>query len=415
MAHPQIDKDYFLGLIDALGDIGRGRDGGLNRPGVSPAERAAHSFIAAEMSRIGLKVRGDQAGNTIGRLGELGQPALMTGSHLDTVANGGVLDGGLGVAASLAAIKAIIDSGTLPPRPLEVIAFANEEGARFGGTFGSRAMTGKLLPEEVYARVNRGPNPLIKAFEEVGLDFQALPQARRSPREMAGYLELHIEQGPVLERMEAESDQPVIGVVTAIPAIRRFTATMPGRADHAGTTPLSIRDDALLKAARFRLEADRILAPLEGRLIANVGRLALSPNAINVVPAQCVLGLELRSPDEKLLEQTAEELKKSLESIDPLAVWDKLVAKAGAIMDRSMIEAVEAGARESGCRWTRMPSGAGHDAASFADLTPTGMIFVSSMGGRSHCPEENSRPEVLLAGAGVLLETLLMMWDNGHI
>ena len=190
MAHPQVDKGYFLNLIDALGDIGRAPGGGLSRPGLSAAERAAHSFIAAEMDRFGLKVRCDPAGNTIGRLGQSDRPALLTGSHLDTVANGGVLDGGLGVAAALAAVKAIIDSGTVPPQPVEVVAFANEEGARFGGTFGSRAMTGKLAPEEIYARLNRGPNPLIRAFEEIGLDFKALPLARRSGREIAGYLEL---------------------------------------------------------------------------------------------------------------------------------------------------------------------------------------------------------------------------------
>ena len=212
--------------------------------------------------------------------------------------------------------------------------------------------------------------------------------------------------------MEAEADGPVIGVVTAIPAIQRFTAIMPGRPDHAGTTPLSVRDDALLKAARFRLEADQILAPLEGRLIGNIGRLGLDPNAINVVPARCTLGLELRSPDPELLDQTADKLKKSAKGIDPRVSWDRLVAKAGATMDRSMIEAVEAAADKLGRQRTRLPSGAGHDAASFADLTPTGMIFVSSLGGRSHCPEEDSRPEALLAGADVLLATMMEIWES---
>ncbi|MEM7222436.1 MAG: M20 family metallo-hydrolase [Pseudomonadota bacterium] len=402
-----IQPERLLDDLEALSHFGRLPEGGLDRPAYSPAYREAIDWLAGRFETAGLAVRMDPAGNLIGRLGPAEGPAVLSGSHVDAVPSGGFYDGALGVLAALECARTLAERGGVP-RPLEIVAFADEEGA-FLGLTGSRAMVGQVEQEEVASAVGRDGQPFTEALARFGLEPTAFLKAARPPQDFAGYLELHIEQGPVLESRGLE-----VGVVESIVGIANAELIFRGEQAHAGTTPLALRRDALRAAAETLAESTTLVErdfPPDMRL--TYGALAVAPGAANVVPAEARLGQEIRGPDLKGMEALfgrAEAIARARADANRVAL--EIVRGATehpAVMAPALTARIEAACQALGCGHTRMPSGAGHDAQILAQVTPAAMIFVPSRAGLSHNPAEATDPRHIALGARVLYLTLAGM------
>jgi hydantoinase/carbamoylase family amidase len=402
------DAQRLFADLEALAAFGRRAEGGWQRPAYSEIDRAAHDWLRGRMDEAGLATRFDGGGNLIGRLeadagaGTGVGGALVIGSHIDTVPGGGWLDGAYGVLAGLEVARRLSARGGRC-RALEIVAFRDEEG-RFGAFTGSRAMAGTLdLARLETARDAAGVSALAE-FAACGLSPASFAAARRAPGEIAAYLELHIEQGPVLE-----AERGVIGVVTAIVGQARFSLRFDGRPDHAGTTPMGLRRDAFAAAAAFASAFRRmVLEEGGGVAVGTIGIVKVAPNAGNVVPAEVRLGGEIRDIDGARLAR----LTARIEGLAATAAAETGATASTRIVHRtepapmapSFRDAIAAAAGARGLAYRELPSGAGHDAQNFAALVPTGMIFVPSIGGRSHCPEEDTARDELVAGLEVLDE-----------
>ncbi len=352
------------------------------------------------MEEAGLTVRMDAAGNLIGRLGRSSGPAVVCGSHIDTVPGGGALDGALGVVAGLEVARQLTDLVPGLTRAYEVVAFADEEGA-YLSEIGVRAMVGDVSPDEV--RSACGPDgPLADVLSRFGLNAADLSLAARPPSDFAAYLELHIEQGPVLQTLGKR-----IGIVTEIVGLLTGDLTFFGEANHAGTTPLPMRKDAFRAAAETVSAAFAAVEtefPAETRL--TFGNIQLAPGAANVVPATAKLTYEIRAGDEALIDALHSRvlaLAGRAAQRCRVEVADRTLARdAAAPMAPEMIATLESVASARGVETVRMPSGAGHDAQVMAGVCPTGMIFVPSIDGVSHNPSERTDVDDILLGASLL-------------
>ena len=394
--------------LDELARIGASPDGGVTRPAWTPELFAAYDWVGDRMRSLGLEVEVDAAGNLIGRW-EVGRGApIVVGSHLDTVPSGGRLDGALGVVGGVHAVAQLQRQGFTPARPLWVVAFMDEEGTRFGAAlFGSRAFAGEDVTP-LASRVDAAGITLAEAMRERGFDIARTGEAARI-RDVHAYLELHIEQGPVLE---AEGKQ--IGIVTSIVGQRRYRIRLQGQANHAGTTPMAFRRDAFAGAARIALEL-RDFARARRDVTVTVGTVSITPGAVNVVPGAAEFAIDARAPTRQgvaeLERQVAgvtarvareEGLELELEptfSLEPLE------------LDSELVGAVELAAAAEGAASRRLPSGAGHDAMVIGRHVPAAMIFVPSAGGISHSPAEYTASDELELGVRVLagaLEQLLL-------
>jgi N-carbamoyl-L-amino-acid hydrolase len=403
----RIDLGRLRRDIEALAAIGRDPTGGISRPAWSPAHEEARAWLLGQLRAAELDPRVDPAGNVFGRLGE-GTPVVLTGSHVDTVPRGGPLDGALGVLAGVECLRTIAASRIRPPRALEVAAFTDEEG-RFYGFFGSRALTGSL--DRALSERLTDPNGLAlpEAMRRAGFDLARAPEARRDPREIAAYVELHIEQGPWLEA----ADVP-IGIVEGIVGIRRFRLTFVGQPDHAGTTPMDRRRDAFFTAAEYATKSrELVVRGGQGRAVTTIGVVDVRPGVPNIVPERATLLQELRDSDPALLERLA---TRTLQAARRVARQRGLVLEVTHLMRADPVRmspriqaAIEATAAGLGLPTRRMPSGAGHDAQILAAVTDAGMVFVPSQGGRSHRPDEWTDWPAIERGANVLLGTLLRL------
>jgi allantoate deiminase len=352
--------------------------------------REANALVAGWMEEAGLEVSTDAVGNLIGRRGGDG-PALLLGSHLDTVVDAGRYDGPLGVLVALEAVA-------LAPgdEPLAVIAFADEEGTRFGTSFlGSSALAGRLDPD-VLERTDGDGVRLADALRAFGGDPEALGSAALRPETLRGYVEVHIEQGPVLE----ERDLPV-GVVSAIAGQTHGEVALHGLAGHAGTVPMGQRRDALAAAAELVLAAEAVAR--ERGVLATVGRLEVAPGARNVIPARVVLSLDLRAPEDAARSAAAAELEAGARAIAArrglVLGWTAREASPAVALHT---DALAAAVTAAGLPVALLPSGAGHDAVMLAALTPAEMLFVRCRGGISHHPDESVRREDVAAAIAVL-------------
>jgi N-carbamoyl-L-amino-acid hydrolase len=392
--------------IEALSRFGKNPDGqGITRSCWSPAHEQARAWLLGRMKEAGLTTRVDPAGNTFGRLGGDG-PTVMTGSHIDTVPQGGPLDGALGVLAGLECLHAIKEAGIETRLPLTVAAWSDEEG-RYGSLFGSRAFTGRLDPKAIVSLQAADGERLVDAMTLAGFDALEVPKAKCDPRTLSAYVELHIEQGPHLEAARIP-----IGLVEGIVGIRRNRLTFIGEPDHAGTTPMAWRKDAFLAAAEYALKArEHIVKKGSGKSVTNFGRIELAPGVSNIVPARAVLLQEMRELDARVLARLDREclaLARSVVRRRGLRVKvESLSRTEPARCAARVMKAVESacGALGLGCK--RMPSGAGHDAQNLARITEAGMLFIPSKGGRSHRPDEMSDWKAIERGANALLLTLL--------
>lgn len=375
---------------------------------------SARDWLRKEMEQAGLTTRIDAGGNLIGTLAgsEPGAGILASGSHIDTVVDGGRYDGILGVVAALEAVQAIHEAGETPRHTLEVIDFLSEEPSDYGvSCVGSRAMAGNL-PADLLEYTNSSGERLGEAIRRAGGSPEKLDGALRREDELSGFLELHIEQGRVLE-----SSGTQIGVVTNIVGIRRYEIIISGRADHSGTTPMNLRQDALVGASRIVEQVNTQAKERQssnGYLVATVGKISVRPDAANAVPGEARLTVEVRSDSQDRLDNFLEPLIKWAEDAvcrnDQLRIEVRpLSASHPTDCAEPIVNTVAEAATELGFSSMKMPSGAGHDAAHMARLCPTGMLFVPCLDGRSHCPEESITMDDALNGARVLRRALLSL------
>jgi len=405
----RVDGARLLALLDELATIGADPAGGLSRLGFGPADNAARRHLAGVAAAAGLASRVDEAGNVFvfrrGRAFPADRPILLLGSHLDTVRRGGSLDGAYGVVAAVEVLRTLDENGIELRNEPVAVAFANEEGALFPQPFwGSMAMTGAL--REPGAATDRNGTSIRAALAEAGGDLDRIEAARWPAGRLAAFLELHVEQGPVL----AEAGIP-IGVVTAVVGRTILDVTVSGSQNHAGTTPMDRRADALAAAAELVLAVEELARYRQECAVATVGALRAEPGQTNVVPGRVELTVELRDADPARLRAGEAELLKAFDELAGrrgVGVDSNVTLRSSPVQTSAHLrEAVQdaAAALDLACR--PLPSGAGHDAQIMAGLAPSGMIFVPSTGGVSHAPEEHTDPRLLVSGADTLLQTAL--------
>jgi N-carbamoyl-L-amino-acid hydrolase len=402
VADVAVNGERLVANLRALGAIGK-TDAGAQRVAYTEADRAARTYAMDLMRAARLDVETDAAGNLVGRRAgtDAGLSPIVFGSHIDSVPNGGDYDGPVGSLAAIEVAHTLADHGLRTRHPLEVVIFQNEEG----GLIGSLALIGGLTPERLDA-VSQSGMTIREGIAALGGDPDRLAAVQRAPSSIAAYLELHIEQGGVLDAAGIQ-----IGVVEGIVGIGWWDVTVEGAANHAGTTPMDRRHDALLSAARFIQEVNRIVMSMPGRQVGTVGRIEARPGAPNVIPGLVRLSLELRDLDAAkitLLYQQVEAAGHAIGGADGTTfTFRRLSENVPALSDPAVRDAIRRAARDWGLSTRDMPSGAGHDAQDMARLGPMGMIFIPSVGGISHSPRELSRPEDITNGANVLLRSVL--------
>ena len=402
-----MDKAWVVATLDGIARFGKG-ERGFSRLVFGEAEWGAVEYVTGLMREAGLAVRTDAFGNVIGRLEgrEPGAPVVATGSHLDTVPEGGNFDGVVGVIAGLGALMRLKARGLLR-RPVEVMVFRGEESARFSiHTMGSKVMAGIASLEAWRKLQDHGGATLAQALATRGLDLERIPEAVRRPEEFKAFVEMHIEQGPVLE----EAGIP-IGVVEAIAAPVRLKISVEGTASHSGTTPMGKRRDALVSAAQVVLAVqDEAAKRAERRIVGTVGVMKVHPGAMNVVPGRVEMWVDIRGIDAEDIAATARAVREAAARIadreGTRIQLETLSTDTPVPMDSDVIRTIEAACRLAGVAYRRMPSGAGHDAMNMAKLAPAGMIFIPCRRGVSHNPDEYAAPEDILTGIDVLTETL---------
>lgn len=405
MSRPRIDVDRLLDRLAALAEIGS-IDGteGCARLALTDEDRRGRDLVVSWMRDLDLEVTVDGVGNVIGRMTDAGDAApVMTGSHIDTVRTGGRYDGNLGVLAGLEVIETLRAAGVTPARPLAVGFFTDEEGARFPpDMLGSLVYVGGMSVEEAHTIEGIDGTTVGGELERIGYLGPA-PLPGPVPH---AFVELHIEQGPVLE-----AEQCTIGAVTGVQGISWTEVTVTGQSNHAGTTPMTLRRDPGVVAFRVGAFVRELATELGAPQVATVGRLELHPNLVNVVPATATFTIDLRHTDDAVLveaeRRTADFLAAAAAS-EGCAIETRSLARFDPVVfDEQVIDAVETAAERHGHRVRRMPSGAGHDAQMLARVCPTGMVFVPSRDGISHNPAEYTAPDELEAGTNVLLDVML--------
>ena len=402
----RINADRLASRIERLADMG------TTRLAFSEDDLRGRDLAMAMMREAGLTITIDPAGNILGRRqGRKEAPVIMFGSHIDTVPNGGRYDGILGCLAGIECLHTLEEAGSLTEHPLTVVVFANEEGQSFGTLSGSRAMVGAFDPAQLL-QVDATGRTFAQAIEAIGGEPSRIQDAVYRRGDVLAYVELHVEQGGVLE-----SVQLPLGVVEGIVGIFYNDVRVVGSPNHAGTTPMRLRRDALVAASRFVSAVDETIRTGKFCTVGTVGRLEVSPNARNVIPGEVRLTLGLRDLREETILRTLEHLRQQASEIAAASgvtfgftERDKITP---APADPVVMEAVKTAASALGFPHHTMPSGAGHDAQMMARIAPMGMIFVPSVGGISHANEEFTSMDDCTNGANVLLQTILKLDSQG--
>lgn len=404
----RVDLDRIKNHLLALAEIGRqGDDRGVYRMGFSDADMEGKRWLTQQIEQAGLESQTDGALNVSGILrGQTDQPRIMVGSHIDTVPCAGTLDGTLGVLAGLECLRCIRESGLRLPRTLEMIAFSDEEG-RFGGMFGSQAVCGQINPKLLGTMSDLNGVLLQEELKRHGCDPLAALDAARDPESIAAYAELHIEQGPVLDR-----NKLAVGVVDEITGLFTWSAALRGEANHAGTTPMEMRQDAFMGLADFAHEIPRILQENgSDRSRATIGKAQILPGATNTVPGLVEFSLDVRDTSDAILEELGIAMRKALGAIARRRNLMFEFAQKSYIppvaCDKTVVSVMTQQAERLDLAHQIMPSGAAHDAQIMASLVPVGMIFVPSKNGQSHSPAEWTGWSDIEAGANLLLSTLV--------
>jgi beta-ureidopropionase / N-carbamoyl-L-amino-acid hydrolase len=392
----RINRERYLRRFETL--AGLTTEPPYTRRAFTEIYKLARAWLNKEMKTAGLKVQLDAGANLIGRREGKRPEAIVLGSHIDTVVGGGRFDGIAGVLAALEVAQTLFENEQELAFALEVVDFLSEEPSDYGAScVGSRAWAG-TLSQDMLQQTNQAGETLEAAIKRMGGEPSNVPL--RKVQDLVAYLELHIEQGPTLEKQKIP-----IGIVTGIAGIRRWEVTFEGKADHAGTTPMNIRKDALVKASRFIASVSDVANYWEVPIVATVGKLEIFPNAANVVPGKVVLTLEARSLESRELDLFSLHLKNQHRQ----AVFNEISHSEPVLCNAVLQNVISEAARTRHLTTAQLMSGAGHDAMHVARLCPVAMLFIPCQEGRSHSPDEFVREDDLVAGAEVLLETVLRL------
>jgi N-carbamoyl-L-amino-acid hydrolase len=390
--------------IERLANCGKTPEGGVNRVAFSEKDIQSREYILSFMKEAGLKVHIDEGGNIIGRMEgtDPSLPPIVFGSHTDTVPHGGKYDGAVGVLGAIECAQVLAENSVKTRHPLEVIVFTDEEG----GLIGSKAIIGTLTSEALKVTSHSGKT-VREGIVALGGNPDALNNAVRKKGDLTAFIEIHIEQGSTLASKGID-----IGVVEGIVGINWWNVTIEGFANHAGTTPMDRRQDALLTAAHLIIAVNKVVTSVPGRQVGTVGRIRAEPGAPNVIPGKVVMSLELRDLSAEKIGSLFQEILKEAsiiaEKTGTKISFSPIEATAVPTpTDPSISKIIAESAEELGLSFIFMPSGAGHDAQNMAKITPTGMIFVPSFGGISHSPKEFTSAKDIANGANVLLHTIL--------
>ena len=396
----------FLGGINGFGV--NPLTGGFNRVGYSDADMAARAWFEARLKEAGLAVHRDGVANIFGRYGPSDGPAILVGSHIDTVPEGGAFDGALGVAVALECVLAMQDAGYEPSTAIEVVATAEEEG-RFGGMLGSQAIAGRIDRDWFDTASDADGMPLKTALAAQGLSPENAFNCRRSSDEVKAFLELHIEQGPVLEQKRIP-----IGIVDGISGVSNISVTLTGSANHSGTTPMDMRADAFAGLAIFATRIPKIIAEHgtdQSRI--TVGKVELEPNFPHTIPGKTTFSVITRDTDETvqraLLKAVKDEINASAKQHGLSTEIEGKSWISPVALDPGLVDILASEAETLVLDYIKMPSGAGHDAQTMQSLCPSALIFIPSRAGISHAPEEHSEWADILAGARLMLASLLRL------
>jgi hydantoinase/carbamoylase family amidase len=400
----RIQKD--IGIINGFNAT---PENGVTRLTFSKEYQGAIEYVVEELKHVGAKISYCQAGNIKARLPgtDPDGPAVMMGSHLDTVVHGGKFDGVVGVVTALEAARVIVEEKYRHPLPIDVVVFAEEEGSRFNwGLLGSSIWTGKL--DRTQLSKIRDPQGITYPEAMVSAGFEITDESLLLCRKLKAMLEVHIEQGAILEKKGHR-----IGLVEAITGIKHLDISITGTADHAGTTPMDQRSDALQAAVRIIAAVDEIARDIGINTVATVGRISCKPGQANVVPNLARFSLDVRNPKQDILDSAVATITKTVREVcNKRGVKFNITHLGDAkpvSLSGEIVEIMEQITREKNIESLKMVSGTGHDSALFADLTNTGMIFVPSQKGRSHCPEEFTRREDIGLGCELLLATAMLL------
>ena len=414
----KVNKRRLMRDLNAVGRIGISSHGAVTRLVFSVKELRSRQLLIHLMRQAGLKIHIDAIGNIFGRLDGANPkaPAVLAGSHLDTVIHGGKYDGPVGVIGALEAVRTIRENNIAFRSPLEVVCFVGEESSRFGfSTLGSSLVAGEVRPKDLTNAVDQQGTKLADVLASLGISRRNLSAIKRNPNGLKAYLELHIEQGPILEAKKKR-----IGLVTAIAAPSRFRVVFIGQADHSGTTPMEMRKDALVASAQLieyvEKTCRKFSSMAKGRVVGTVGAMRIEPGVINAVPGKAELSVDIRGITTRSKDRVATMVKQEAGAIARargIGVEILPIREEHPVaLDKRLLRVTKDICDERGLDYEIMPSGAGHDAMQMAKITPAGMIFVPSTRGISHNPLEWTDPEDICLGAQLLMETMIRVANN---
>jgi len=394
----QINIDRLKNRFLEISSIGKIENKGISRLAFSKEYDEARNLLKKYMKSIGLDTEIDGVGNLIGTYRGTNShfSSIVIGSHLDTVPNGGLFDGALGIFAGLEVIESIKDNKIKLKHDIKIIAFNAEEGSAMGGTFGSRSMMGMI---------NLKNEEIENNLKVCSLNVNDIKESIKDINEIKSYIELHVSQESTLD-----DENISIGIPEGIASIVRYKINCLGESNHSGTTPMKNRKDALLESSRLMIKIKEITERIGSNLVATVGNLEVFPGAVNVIPGKVEMILELRDINKENVDKAISEIiSTSKINSNVEFIFEKIIEKPTVFMDKNIMNIIEDSCKLNKIDYKIMISGAGHDAKSFADKVPTGMIFVPSVDGKSHCPEEITKWVDIEKGVTVLLDTLLKL------
>ncbi|SDC42579.1 allantoate deiminase [Pelagirhabdus alkalitolerans] len=409
----QINQTRLAERIQTLGAIGTDPQGGLTRLPFTKEEKEAKDLIKQYMQEANLHVTEDQVGNLFGtRQGQgTNRKTVLFGSHIDTVYNGGKYDGAAGVLTAIEVMQTLAENNATHDDDLTIVVFTDEEGARFSsGMLGSQALIGNWTEDMLQTTADKNGVTIAEAMQTYGYQAEKIDTVQLDGESLRCFLELHIEQGKVLEQEDTS-----VGYATGIVGIRWLNVTITGEADHAGTTPMNLRKDALTGASEI-IQAIETKASTYPSLVATVGQLSVKPNGINIIPGEISFTLDTRDLDDVLLDQFVEEIHQTVETITEKrglnAHIDQLNRAESIATSQHVNEALESSLKKNQLKVVSLPSGAGHDVMNMASLTDVGLIFIRTKDGISHHPNEFASDSDLADGAQVMLDTIIQLAEQ---
>jgi len=405
----RIEKD-----IIELSKFNASPGNGLTRFSLTNEDREAREYLRKELKKLNLEIYEDAAGSLFGRRNSSDNslPVIMIGSHFDSVRNGGNFDGPAGVIMALEIMRTLNENNITTKYPIEFVAMIEEEGGRFGsGVFGSRAMVGLVDYEQLQRNKDENGISMAKAFEDFGFDPKKIENAKRNKKDVKAFIELHIEQGPILETTKRD-----VGIVEFIVGITQLKVIINGRPDHAGTTPMNMRADALSIATKVISKINEYPLEENNGTVATVGVLNVEPNAANIIPGEVSFVIDIRSRDSKSIQNVKSKIISSLEKLSSAHNGTFEIIEMLNVnpveMNLKIIDLFKKSAAKESFSYETMISGAGHDAMIMGALTDVGLIFVPSKNGRSHCPEEWTDYEDLQKGIELIYEAVVLLAEE---